>query len=586
MPAKRQKPVSPPPRPPLVLAGEKKVRAVIAQGDAAVREFLRHPHNMSEFFATEEGNALLGDNLWRMKNLYFFPHIEGGHAINIDWEEPYMMEFYLSIFGPDIKTLWQLLCKSRQVHITTASVCMMQDYSCFRPGSISTICNFSIEESEQTVREKLHRCVDLSPFLQWHGARKLKDGLAFPKTDAEILVSQTGRGKTITGIALVTEFAKVAATYPAKAADMLNGLMAAAEYSPIIIETTPRGPSGLYYEMCEKAQKAKEAGELGPKSFNLHFIGWHQKRRNVVSECMYDISLYDGYFQRIEKEVQTKLSVPQRNWWVSTLKGAFNDDERRMREEHPGSLSEAWTVDSEAFILLDMMGKMEEEGRVCPLSYKAGKPVIAAWDIGWADPTCCVLAQAGEGDFINIIRAIKAKHQDLEWFFARLSEMGIPIDWHILPADAERKNEHVNRHLIPNHDTVEQFFRETGRHNYKGLKQLGKKGDGFRRSRAFCHQVKIHSELAELLKDLRGVRRSFNKNINQFVDELTRGSPSNHYYDCFEAHARTFANSPSLYKGGGGLPKFLLREGRRGGGDGEGGGTGLDGGDGGLVMQA
>ena len=532
---------------------------ILAADPANMVLFTGSVAGLRALFKTHTGNKLFADRIWRLGNLYFFKHVATGEPINLDLEEPYLLELLNGIHGNN-NTLRILVTKPRQVFITTFSSAIALDLCIRSRDIVAGISNYSEDECQRTIQEKLHYAVDHSPFLQMQGVEKYSAGIFFPKTNSRITVSQTGRGRTLQ-FTLITEFAQTSVEDPQKAKRVRNGILAASEHSAVIVESSPRGPSGEYYDLCETAHKNKVAGiPLDRKSFDYLFISWAQKKLNKMDYCAYETSEFNDYFKSVEKSQDLILVPEQKNWWVSTFYNDFSGSATDMAQEHPGTFEEAWQTDIEAYILLNEMRRMTRENRVLPLFYNPQYPVLAHWDLGWKDHTAVIFAQENDGGGIDIIGGMRKNETVLDWFFEQISALGYPILWHILPADADKQNEHVNHKLIPGSTTIAKFFRRAGKYNIKIQPQVRPTRAGFEASKQFSKMCRINNNMEDFLKCLVSVKRRYVAASGSYVDELPKHADPNHYYDCFENCARAKLDWTSLFSTSEGIPASLRRD--------------------------
>lgn len=505
---------------------------------------------------TQVGVNMLMSRIWRLSHLYRFRHIETSNPISLDLTEPYMMEIYNGIYGENNETLRNIILKSRQVFVTTLACAFAIDLCVRSKNQLVSISNSSADEVARTIEDKLHFCLRNSPFLQLIGVQAYASGLYFPSTESRIQASMTGRGRTMS-FALITEFAKTSFQDNNKAKEVRAGMLTATEFAPIIIESSSKGPYGVFYEMCKESHKLKQAGvRLDRKSFRFHFISWPQKKLNWLEYTPYDTTLYDHYFKKVEYDQSIIIKPEQRNWWVSTLHNEFQGNMRSMAEEHPGTVEEAFEIDSEAFILKHEMRNMRESGRILPIARNFEYPLVCFWDFGWSDHTAFVIAQESDGGFVEILYEEAQSHKKLDWFFEQIDELEQPIKYHVLPNDAYGNHPHVNKELIKGSTTIAGFFKKKKKHNIIRLPKIGLKRAGFEASRQFAASCRIDSSCTKLLSSLVSVRRRYIHAGNCYVDRLPEHDKNNHLYDCFESIARCRLDLKRVF-GTGGLPEYI-----------------------------
>ncbi|MGI9251359.1 MAG: hypothetical protein ACR2PR_09185 [Pseudohongiellaceae bacterium] len=457
-------------------------------------------------------------------------------------------------------TLRIIIAKARQVGITMWAVLLMIDAMLFAGRQFrGGICNYTEEECQKTIEEKLHGVRDNSPWLQHAGVHNAsKDCLALMQGTRRygfIEVMQSPRGQN-PDFGLITEYAKVSARDMEKAKEQRESWFAAGEHKPLIIESTSFGPTGDYYKICNRARQQQINGfGLDRKSFDLHFIGWHSKPQNVVENSVHELRpIYEEHFDEVEKDSDTTLTTEQKNWWISTLINDFQGDIIRMRHEHPGTYADFFSADNDAFVMSEQMRLMKSEERIINLPTKE-HGCIVSFDLGKNDHTAYIAAQLDSSGFIHIIDAYKEKNVDISHFIERIRQQSYTVSQFVLPFDAGIKNE-VARFLTGQRDiAVETFFRTIGIHN---IKKIGKMRpmEGIVLSRRFSAHVKINAKLVPLISDLTSVRKELDKASKTYLMQLPRSAPENHLYSAFQHLAQAYQESPGIFEGSGGKWAF------------------------------
>lgn len=516
-------------------------RDFLLQSVAGIRAFHRHP----------DGIPFFTNRLWRLSNLYRFKHIENGTPILLDFTETFVKEILRVLFSKESPSVRIVILKARQIGCTTVCIAILTDIAAHTPGQICGVSNYNEEDVKQTIKDKAHYCLDNSPYLQYLGAKNFAKGLHFPHTNSWLEVEQTGRGRT-PGAGLITEFAQTSANEPAKAEEVARGWFAAAEYSPIIAESSSRGPIGLFYEMFTKSYNLKLAGRpFDRKSFIPIFVSWADKQRNQMSTCAYDISDYDEYFQQVERDIGKIITVPQRNWWVSTLQNDFKGNKEGMDYEHPSTPEEAFSINTTALIMAQEVRQMRAEGRLTPLAHMPNRPLVCFWDFGWNDYTAFVLTQMSDTGILDFLVAYQRNMTLLPHFFERLSELGASweVAVHCLPHDAYAANETARKLSNAQDDTIAGAFRRAGKYNLHKIERLtGTKRSGFNSSRTVASNVRICTQRApELITALAQVKRRFIKTAGVYEDELERHKQENHLYDCYEGACRLYETEQHIW---------------------------------------
>lgn len=117
----------------------------------------------------------------------------------------------------------------------------------------------------------------------------------------------------------------------------------------------------------------------------------------------------------------------------------LNEERHRMLASDPKAYKHIWEgeFDDRYFggVYATYMDKAKEEGRICPVPYKDGVPVITAWDLGKSDSTAIWFAQV-VGFEPRIIDFYENNQEDLAHYAKVIREKGYEYGDHYLPHDA------------------------------------------------------------------------------------------------------------------------------------------------------
>ena len=180
-----------------------------------------------------------------------------------------------------------IVLKARQMGLTTWVAARFFLKTITQPGTLTLEVAHTQEAAEEIFR-MVHRFVDWLP----DGLREgpLKTGRAnvrqivFPEMDAEYRVVSAADRNAGRGLTVQNLHCSELARWPGDAADILAGLRAAmAPGGELILESTPQGVGGCFYEEWRKA------GETGTVR---HFFPWWMEAR-YHSEAVDKASLTD-----------------------------------------------------------------------------------------------------------------------------------------------------------------------------------------------------------------------------------------------------------------------------------------------------
>jgi len=167
-----------------------------------------------------------------------------------------------------------IVLKARQMGLTTWSAARFFLKTITRPGTL-TLEVAHTQEAAEEIFQIVHR------FMEWL-PEELRDGvlrtsrasarqIVFPAIDSQYLVVSAGEKNAGRGLTVQNLHCSELARWPGDAAERLAGLQAAlAPGAEVILESTPEGVGGCFYE---EWQKAHETGTV------QHFFPWWMEER-------------------------------------------------------------------------------------------------------------------------------------------------------------------------------------------------------------------------------------------------------------------------------------------------------------------
>ena len=178
--------------------------------------------------------------------------------------------------------------------------------------------------------------------------RDRADSLEFAHNGSKVSVATSFRSGTLTHLH-ISEFGKICAKFPDRAAEVVTGSIPAAEMGLIFIESTAEGREGEFFMMCQRAQKIAALGRrLTNKEFAFHFYPWWEDMQYRMDPELVDISKTEHeYFDEIEAKMDTMIDIEQRAWWVSTRDNVYSGQDEKMWQEYPSSPEEAFQKSTE-----------------------------------------------------------------------------------------------------------------------------------------------------------------------------------------------------------------------------------------------
>ena len=156
-----------------------------------------------------------------------------------------------------------------------------------------------------------------------------------------------------------------------------------------------------------------------------------------------------------DNAVVQKVNWNDNNWFPEVL-----DLERQsLRTRDFEAYQNVWegftrsTIDGAIFA--KEMQRAEQDGRICNVPYDAVKPVIAVFDIGWADSTAVWFVQF-IGMETRLIRYYETNQTTISEILAKMQTFGYVYDTLYLPHDAQ------NRTISSNGRSLEEIVRASG----------------------------------------------------------------------------------------------------------------------------
>lgn len=414
-----------------------------------------------------EMQAALSVPLWRLSHLYKII-VKGEDDSGDDLD-------MVMTFKPNraqrkvIRRLWyrNLILKARQLGFTTFITILFLDYSLFGRGNTRAGIIAHTENSAKTIfRDKVKFAyTHLPPELLalFPLERDSADELLFAHNNSSIRVSTSMRSGTINYLH-VSEFGKICAFYPIRAAEVITGSIPAVPKSGMVfIESTAEGQEGEFYKMSLRSQKLYEAGvKLNRKQYQFHFFAWWEapEYRMPAGSCVITQEEHD-YFDQVEQKVGTTLDIEQRTWWIVTRDEDFSGSEETMWQEYPSFPEEAFQVSLEGTYFAKQFQQARKGKRIIEtLPAVPGVPCWTFWDIGNSDGTAIWVMQKVGTEF-RLIDYYEAWGEPYSHAAQWLQSRGYTYSTHYLPHDADhqRQGSTMNESpkemleaLMPGHD--------------------------------------------------------------------------------------------------------------------------------------
>lgn len=412
--------------------------------------------------AYEELLKNLKDPWWRITSGKLYKIIIKG-KVNDDGEQ--VTDDQVLPFTPNrhqlrfLRKIWNrnLILKARQLGFTTLIAILWLDHALFNANQRCGIIAQTDEIAINLFRDKVKFAYDNLPDsvremmpLETNNAHEY----VFAHNNSSIRVATSMRGGTIHRLH-VSEYGKICAQYPLKAKEVKTGsIPAVPSTGVIVIESTAEGREGDYYEKVQSAIKREDSGRMAnAKDYKLHFYPWFEADEYRLDPTYVTITAKEHeYFDQIEIEMNTKLDIEQRAWYVATLETDFSRDKEMMNREYPSTPKEAFEVSIEGHYYHKEMALLRKRGQILPIPI-ANDPVFTFWDIGNSDGTAIWFMQYIQMQY-RFIDYYETHGSNLTAIAKDLRDKGYLYGEMYLPHDADH-------HKLSDHNkTIEEMIQE------------------------------------------------------------------------------------------------------------------------------
>ncbi len=408
----------------------------------------------------------LGDPEWRIANLYKII-VKGS-----DEESGLVMPFRPNRAQRRfISRLHHrnIILKARQLGFTTLIAIVWLDHALFNANSRCGIIAHDREAAEVIFRDKVKFAYDNLPQDLKDAmplARDSASELLFSHNNSSVRVATSMRSGTIHRLH-ISEFGKICAKYPDKAAEVVTGSIPAVPLNGItIIESTAEGSEGEFHDMTQRAIALQDQGrELTERDYRFHFFPWWGDESYRMSPDNVVITEKDNkYFDAIEQSQGTDLDERQRAWYVATRDTDFAGNAERMWQEYPSTPTEAFQVSTEGCYYTEQITQARKKGRILSIP-DISVPVNTFWDIGNSDG-CAIWLHQQVGMEDRFIDYIEAHGETLKHYVKALQDKGHIWNKHFLPHDADHKR------LSDTNKSVKQMLEDLGLTNCRIVPQI------------------------------------------------------------------------------------------------------------------
>lgn len=368
----------------------------------------------------------LPNQKWRLNNLYHIINENGDDVIfrmRKSQEKLYDNLHYRNI-----------ILKARQEGFTTFIDILALDNVLFTP-------NYSVEINAETknkaadiFNKKIIYPYSKLPYELQEYCRILtqtKDGTVTFSNGSSITVDVSARSGTYQYMH-ISEYGKVSAQYPQKAAEIQTGSIPAVPKNGLIfIESTAESNSGEFYDMCIVAKKNTELKDiLSPLEFKFHFFPWYEHEEYRIKKQSDIPSRLLEYFDRLYEEHGITLDEQQQAWYAAQ-EATLGE---KMWKEYPSYPEEAFKVAQESAFYKHEFNKIYQQRRIAFVPYDELFPVYTGWDLGMSDSTAIWFLQF-IGREIRVIDYYENSGEGLPFYAKILRDRGYDYGGHFAPHD-------------------------------------------------------------------------------------------------------------------------------------------------------
>jgi len=395
----------------------------------------------------------LKDPHWRIRNLYWIQDKEGREVLFQPNE----------VQAKFLNEIWfrNVIPKARQRGFSTVVQIWMLDTALFNSTQTGAVIAQDMPSVLKIFRNKIKFAYDRLPQVikDMRTLKKKTESELLFNNDSSIYVAVSTRSGTLQMLH-VSELGQISKKFPEKAREIQTGALPSVDQNGIIIiESTVESASGMFPDMCRRAQQHQQMGKmLGKMQYRLHFASWWDAEEYETDPTDVIINSTDiAYFNRIEAEIGRELSLRKRAWYVTKRDEDFNGDWERMKSQYPSILEECFEVSMDGLWLGQQMARVRREGRIMKLPFYQDRPVHFFWDIGRSDDNA-VWAGQEDGPWMNWLRFFESSGEAYAFMIRMIVEWGTPLGmiwgqtW--LPHDANQRAPGAE-HLRTSKDMIE-----------------------------------------------------------------------------------------------------------------------------------
>lgn len=421
--------------------------------DGGRADFIRPVPVIDYRKVTEE--KLLASQFLRLNTLYKV--VDENGKLRPFTMRPEQYDFFKNMHNLNI------ILKSRQIGFTTVIQLFLLDQALFNDNTSCGVIAHTKDDAEKFFDKKIKLAYDNMPqdFARKYvpdADRSNANELKF-ENGSFISVGTSMRSDTLQFLH-ISEFGKLCAKFPDKAAEVVSGALNTVSIGNwITIESTGEGSHGHFYDMVQTSkQLAATDTQLSPMDYKFFFYPWWMSSKYRLNTHREPDDDDRRYFQELDEHSGIELGRTQKNWYV--IKRA--EQKERMWREYPSTPDEAFRGIIDGAPMSRIMSQLRRRGHITRVPWARNVAVDTFWDLGRNDMMAIWFMQK-IGFECRFIDYLEDNLRPLSDYATLCNEKPYIYGTHHLPHDAEvveltqtdsKSRKEILEGLIPGHFIV------------------------------------------------------------------------------------------------------------------------------------
>lgn len=373
----------------------------------------------------------LGDKHWRLNNLYHVKNDAGDKVLfKTDWGSGVQDRFYEEMW------YFNVILKARQLGFSTFICIYMLDACLFNENQKCGIIDATLPDAKKKLAKIQYAYDNLPDYVRADitQTKESTEEIEF-STGSGIGAGTSHRGDTLQ-ILHISEYGKIAARHPDKAAEIKSGALNAVHAGQLIfVESTAEGQSGEFFDLVQTARALQDSGShmtaMDPK---FHFYPWFEHEGYTLGQEDCDNTVVTKemaeYFHKLMIEHGIELTPGQKAWYIKkeALQGEL------MKREFPSTPEEAFEASMEGCIYTKEIAYLRKNKRIGYFPYEPSLPVSTWWDLGLNDETAIWFMQHIGLEY-RFIHYYECADEGWAHYAQYLTSLGYTYNHHNLPHD-------------------------------------------------------------------------------------------------------------------------------------------------------